>query len=95
METKKMIVLFDGVCNLCNGSVQFIIKRDKMAKFRFVSLQPETGQNYLAKYNYDSNDLESIVLLEDKKLFTKSDAVLRISSLFTLCISLIVRLTFC
>src|SRR6478735_6206585 len=49
--SSKYIVLFDGVCNLCNGSVQFILKRDRNKKFLFGSLQGKTGQEYLHKYH--------------------------------------------
>ncbi|MBO9620009.1 MAG: DUF393 domain-containing protein [Niabella sp.] len=72
------IILFDGVCNLCNGAVQFIIKRDKRGVFRFASLQSEIGKKLLAQYLIPSN-YGSIVLIEGNKAWTKSTAVLRLS----------------
>jgi predicted DCC family thiol-disulfide oxidoreductase YuxK len=73
-----MIIFFDGVCNLCNNSVQFIIKRDKKNKFKFASLQSSFAKNNLSKY-IDVDKLESIVLLNENKLYTKSTAALLIA----------------
>jgi predicted DCC family thiol-disulfide oxidoreductase YuxK len=71
------IILFDGVCNLCNSSVQFILKRDPNGTFKFASLQGETGQALLKKYglNTDSN---SFVFIENDKIHLKSTAALRV-----------------
>jgi predicted DCC family thiol-disulfide oxidoreductase YuxK len=71
------VVLFDGVCNLCNGSVQFIIKRDRKKIFRFASLQGKAGQEILQRYNLSRTDFNSFVLLEDGNVYTRSTAVLR------------------
>ncbi len=68
------IVFFDGVCNLCSGFVQFIIKRDKNAKFKFASLQSE-----IAKTKLGNRELISIVLLKDSRTFEKSFAALEIA----------------
>ena len=73
-----MIIFFDGVCNLCNNSVQFIIKRDKKNKFKFASLQSSFAKNNLSKH-IDVDKLESIVLLNEDKLYTKSTAALLIA----------------
>ena len=73
------IVLFDGVCNLCNGSVQFLIKRDREALFRFASLQSETGQKLQADLGMDSQALDSVILVEDGRWYKESDAALRIA----------------
>src|ERR1700742_3945210 len=73
----KYIVLFDGVCNLCTGSVQFILKRDKKKKFFFGSLQGATGQEYLKKYQLPPNTFNSFMLIEGEKLYTRSTAALR------------------
>ncbi|MCZ8354602.1 MAG: DUF393 domain-containing protein [Cyclobacteriaceae bacterium] len=73
-----MIIFFDGVCNLCNNSVQFIIKRDKKNKFKFASLQSSFAKNNLSKH-IDVDKLESIVLLNEDKLYTKSAAALLIA----------------
>jgi predicted DCC family thiol-disulfide oxidoreductase YuxK len=72
------IVLFDGVCNLCSGSVQFILKRDPEARFRFASLQSEAGQTIQAEHGLDPGVLSSVLLLEDDRLYRESDAALRI-----------------
>ncbi|WP_226294363.1 DCC1-like thiol-disulfide oxidoreductase family protein [Aquimarina algicola] len=75
----KPVVLFDGVCNLCNGWVQFILKREKDQRYQFASLQSDIGQRLLAQYSIDTN-LSSIVVIEQGNVYQKSDAVLRICS---------------
>ncbi len=65
------IILFDGVCNLCNSSVNFIIDHDKNGLFKFASLQSEAGQSILNKYGLKQKDFDSIVLVENDKLFHK------------------------
>ena len=72
------IILFDGVCNLCNSSVQFIIKHDKDCKFRFASLQSEYGQSQLIKFQLDNTDMDSFVFVMYGKAFTKSTAGLMV-----------------
>ncbi|MFT3936035.1 MAG: thiol-disulfide oxidoreductase DCC family protein [Chitinophagaceae bacterium] len=76
-DANKKIVLFDGVCNLCSSSVQFILKRDKKNQFLFGSLQGETGQAYLKKYNLPADNFNSFMLVEGEKLYTQSTAALR------------------
>jgi len=71
------IVLFDGVCNLCNSSVQFILKRDKKKKFLFGSLQGKAGQQYLEKYQLPTNTFNSFMLIEGEKLYSRSTAALK------------------
>lgn len=73
------VVLFDGVCNLCNGSVQFIIRRDPAGRFRFASLQSEAGQALLRRHGLDPEDLFSVILVEDGRVHSRSDAALRIA----------------
>ncbi|MCP4437887.1 MAG: thiol-disulfide oxidoreductase DCC family protein [Aureispira sp.] len=73
------IILFDGVCNLCNGFVQFIVKRDIKAHFKFASLQSDIGQDLLTKYQL-SKDLDTVVLIRNNKAYTKSGAGLRVLS---------------
>lgn len=75
--TLDRIILFDGVCNLCNSSVKFIIKRDSEGQFKFASLQSETGQTLLRMHGLNK-DLNSFVLLEDDKVYLKSSAALRV-----------------
>jgi predicted DCC family thiol-disulfide oxidoreductase YuxK len=74
------VVLFDGVCNLCNGFVQFVIPRDPEAKYRFASLQSEVGRELLAAHGLPTDELESVVLIEDGESYVKSAAVLRIAA---------------
>jgi len=73
----RNIILFDGVCNLCSYSVQFIIKHDANKKFSFASLQSEIGQALIKKYNVEKFD--SIILIKNEKVYIYSDAVLRIA----------------
>ena len=79
MTSDKPIVLFDGVCNLCNGAVNFIIDRDKRQRFRFASLQSEVGEKLLAQHELPTTYLHSLVLVEDQKVFIKSTAALKIA----------------
>jgi predicted DCC family thiol-disulfide oxidoreductase YuxK len=71
-------VLFDGVCNFCNGIVQFTIKRDPIGKFKFAPLQSESGQLLLKKFNLPTDDLDSFVLIIGDKCFLKSTAGLKL-----------------
>jgi predicted DCC family thiol-disulfide oxidoreductase YuxK len=74
---REHIILFDGVCNLCNGAVQFIIKRDRKKKFCFGSLQGAAGQHHLRHFNLPTAELTSFVLIENEKAYTRSTAALR------------------
>ncbi|WP_400194096.1 thiol-disulfide oxidoreductase DCC family protein [Hymenobacter sp. B81] len=80
MSPAPSIILFDGVCNLCHGWVQFIIARDPAAQFRFASLQSEAGRRLLPPgFNSDALNPDSVVLIEnDGQIYTHSTAVLRI-----------------
>lgn len=73
------VVLFDGFCNLCSGSVQFIIKRDPHSKFRFASLQSDFGRQQVARFGFDPAQVDSIVLIEGDRVYRQSDAALRIA----------------
>jgi predicted DCC family thiol-disulfide oxidoreductase YuxK len=73
------IILFDGVCNLCNRTVQFIIKRDKKNKFKFAALQSNFGQGQLSKYQINRETCDTVVYIRKKKAFVKSTAALYIS----------------
>lgn len=77
--TEHPVLLFDGVCNLCNGSVQFIIERDPDARFRFASLQSEEGQVVLSRFENRPSDLSSVVLIQDDQLYARSEAALRVA----------------
>jgi predicted DCC family thiol-disulfide oxidoreductase YuxK len=72
------LILFDGVCNLCNSSVQFVIKRDKHHKFKFASLQSDVAKQILLQFHQNNSDLNSIILIGNNKLYEKSSAILRI-----------------
>ena len=78
-NTANPIIFFDGVCNLCTGSVQFIIKHDPAHHFRFASLQSEIGQQVLREFNLPTAEFGSFILLEKAKLYTKSSAALRVT----------------
>lgn len=78
MTSMDRIILFDGLCNLCNSSVQFIIKHDKLGIFKFASLQSESGKALLKKYNLLSSNIDSIVFIRDNRYYLKSTAVLYI-----------------
>jgi predicted DCC family thiol-disulfide oxidoreductase YuxK len=76
----KKVILFDGICNLCNTSVQFIIRNDKKDVFRFVSLQTPFGQEILIHIGVDIKKIDSIVLYEPGiAYYIKSDAAFKIA----------------
>jgi predicted DCC family thiol-disulfide oxidoreductase YuxK len=81
-ENKK-IVFFDGVCNLCNASVLFIIKRDHKDQFRFAALQSPIGELFKKERGIDSDKMDSIILYEPKvAYYTRSTAALKIGKSF-------------
>lgn len=73
------LILFDGVCNLCSHSIQFVIRHDKKNIYRFASLQSGFARSLLLKHELPPNDFETIVLIEDSRIFTRSTAALRIA----------------
>lgn len=73
------IILFDGVCNLCNSSVDFVIDRDPEARFRFASLQGEIGRGLLRQHDVAPEAMDSVVLIEEGRVHTRSTAALRIA----------------
>lgn len=77
MTDATAIILFDGVCNFCNASVNFLIDRDPEARFRFGALQSEEGLAVLRDNGLPTDYFDSIVLIEDGKVWVASDAVLR------------------
>lgn len=91
---EQPIILFDGVCNFCNGIVKFIIRRDKKANIHFASLQSEAAQKLLVQYNLPVNAMETIVFIENGKAYTQSTAALRIcrhlNALWPLCYGFII-----
>ena len=79
MEPQGPILLFDGVCNLCSSSVQFVLERNSKDNIRFASLQSEFGVNALKDSNLPADYTDSLVLLENGKTYVKSDAALRLN----------------
>jgi predicted DCC family thiol-disulfide oxidoreductase YuxK len=73
------IILFDGVCNFCNSSVNFIIGRDSKGYFKFAPLQSEIGEKLLKENGVDTIDTDSVVLIEDGRVYTHSTAALQIA----------------
>lgn len=72
------IILFDGVCNLCNGAVQFVIRRDNKNQFLFASLQSEEGKQILKEHNFPMNRMDSFFLVEGGKVYDRSTAALKV-----------------
>lgn len=77
MEEQKPIIFFDGVCNLCNGAINFIIDRDKKGYFKFAPLQSEIAKNYVSQSVIENTD--SIIYQDSGQLYTKSTAALKIA----------------
>ena len=75
---QKPVILFDGVCNLCNSSVDFILKRDKKGIFVFAALQTEPGRKIIADLGLRDLDIQSVAFIEGKKVYYKSSAALRV-----------------
>lgn len=78
IESHK-IILFDGVCNLCNGAINYVIKRDQKNVFKFAALQSEIGQELTAKFKIDGSKVDSIILIDGDKHYEKSTAALYIA----------------
>jgi predicted DCC family thiol-disulfide oxidoreductase YuxK len=75
----KSIILFDGVCNLCNASVNFVIKHDKKRQFLFASFQSDAAKEILLHFNLKNLNTDTVILIEDDKVYDKSTAALKIS----------------
>jgi predicted DCC family thiol-disulfide oxidoreductase YuxK len=74
------VLLFDGVCNLCNGAVRFVAERDPRGVFRFASLQSEAGQALLRQHGLRAGDFDSVVLVDGARVLTKSAAALAVAA---------------
>ena len=74
------VLLFDGVCNLCNASVQWVLLRDKKNVFQFAALQSEAGQEILKKFGMETEHFDSVVLVEGDRIYTQSDAALGVAT---------------
>jgi predicted DCC family thiol-disulfide oxidoreductase YuxK len=79
MNDEGSVILFDGVCNFCNGAVNFVIAHDAGQQFRFASLQSDYAQKLLLKHHFPQHQLDTVVLIENGILFQKSTAALRIA----------------
>ena len=79
LPDKNPVVFFDGVCNLCNATVQFIINRDQKKIFRFAPLQATIAQQIKILNGIPANELESVILFVGGKIYKKSDAALQIA----------------
>lgn len=79
MSAEKSVILFDGVCNLCNASVDFVIKRDKANRFLVGALQSEEGKRLLSRFDANPDYLDSLVLIENGKIYYRSTAALKIA----------------
>jgi predicted DCC family thiol-disulfide oxidoreductase YuxK len=73
------LLLFDGVCNLCNGVVQSVIRHDRAGRFRFAALQSEAGQAVLQQLGLPTEQFDSFVYVTEGRLFTESTAALRVA----------------
>ena len=73
------VVLFDGVCKLCNGSVNFILRRDRKGRLKLAPLQSDYSRQVLASHEIQSDLMDSLMLLEGTRLTTKSTAIIRIT----------------
>ena len=79
MSAQHRLVIFDGVCNFCNGAVNFIIDRDPSGKFLFSPMQCEYAQNILRLYGVGDDEGDTLVLVKDNQAFVRSSAVLEIA----------------
>jgi predicted DCC family thiol-disulfide oxidoreductase YuxK len=72
------LILFDGVCNFCNGAVQMVIEIDRQKVFKFASIQSELGQRLYREHGLDPGDIQTLMLVDGDRILTKSDAVLAV-----------------
>lgn len=79
VHTDQAVILFDGVCNLCNSSIDFVVRHDKGRYFKFAPLQSSVGSALLKDQNIGSGYLDSIVLVENGKAYVDSSAALRVA----------------
>lgn len=75
----QQVIFFDGLCNLCNGAVQFVIKHDKKSLFKFAALQSEYAKSKLMPYTLQTKQGDSILLLQNAELYEQSTAALKIA----------------
>lgn len=91
---QQPVILFDGICNLCNGTVTFVIKRDKKAQVKFAALQSDIGKTLLQQYGFPADQMESFIFIENDNAYNRSTAALRVcrhlKGLWPLCYGLII-----
>ena len=75
----RYIVIFDGICNFCNGSVNFIIKRDPKGVFSFAPMQSEIAQELMQKHKIEKEELDTFLLFKNGSVYDRSDAALEIT----------------
>jgi predicted DCC family thiol-disulfide oxidoreductase YuxK len=85
MTRLQSVILFDGVCNLCNASIDFILKRDTKNQFLVGALQEEAGKKLLSRFEVQPEYLNSLVLIEGKEIYFRSTAALRIAKKLSFC----------
>lgn len=78
-QEDSYIILFDGVCNLCNSAVTFVIQRDPKNRFMFAPLQSKSGERLVKQYHIDTASVDSIILIKNNTAYAKSTAALRIA----------------
>lgn len=76
------IILFDGVCNLCNGTVMFLIKHDKNNQLHFAAQQTSAGEKIINQYHINDNH-QSVIFIKNELVYFKSDAIIEIGKLLT------------
>ena len=79
VDNEKGIVLFDGVCHICDGAVRFILKRERAAELKFAPLQSDPGKSLLQQYGYPPGYLDGLILIESNRAHDRSSACLRIA----------------
>jgi predicted DCC family thiol-disulfide oxidoreductase YuxK len=77
-EAAPAIIVFDGVCHLCSGWVQFLLRRDRRGRYRFASMQSDSGRALLRTHGLDPDTPVSMLLLEGERARTDSDAILAV-----------------
>lgn len=82
MKEQNPIILFDGVCNLCNGTVDFLLKHDRKKQFRFASIQSEAAQLLSCKYQIPV-EIDSVILIKSNQVYFESDAVIEIAGMLS------------
>ena len=80
MRPTGPLLLFDGVCNLCDRSVQFVLRHEPAGSIQFASLQSDVGRNALAEYGLDTEGMDSVVFIDQERAYVQSDAALAVAA---------------